>query len=252
MITKPKVFFSFIEEDLAEDRNQLFEAVERLGLDIIGMERFNESCTDPELVAMLAIGEADVFVIIVGEAYISIASKGMMSYLQTEFKHAVNADKPIFSYFKKTLEQVEGDYSQVNNLAIAYCQLKMAKGMKEDYRFRSIVPSMAFSVFRVEALCNLYGSQLFPHWEHFESMSLIGKIAMISEFLKIEVDFSREPWQTLNQMKKFRNALVHAKPQKASDTHDVPEAFPEEFLPFPPLRKSISSLFVDRECRKVL
>ncbi len=67
------------------------------------------------------------------------------------------------------------------------------KKEEDGHRSRWIVPSMAFSAFRVEALCNIYGSQLFPHWDHFESTSFIGKIARISEFLKIEVDFSRQP-----------------------------------------------------------
>lgn len=100
--------------------------------------------------------------------------------------------------------------------SIAINQLENAKSEKEGYRFRWIIPSMAFSVFRVEALCNIYGSQLFQHWKHFESMSLIGKVTMISEFLEIKVDFSEEPWQSLATMVKFRNTLVHAKPRKAS------------------------------------
>lgn len=100
---------------------------------------------------------------------------------------------------------------------------------------------MAFSVFRVEALCNIYGSHLFPHWDHFESTSFIGKIAMISDFLKVKVDFSIEPWQTLNKMKIFRNTLAHAKPQKATATHEVPEDYPEIFLPFPDEKRTIRS-----------
>jgi len=58
---------------------------------------------------------------------------------------------------------------------------------------------MAFSAFRMEAICNLYGNHLFPHWEHFESTSFIGKIVMISEFLKINIDFSKDPWQTIKK-----------------------------------------------------
>lgn len=125
--------------------------------------------------------------------------------------------------------------------SIALNQLKQAKAEEDGHRFRWIIPSMAFSVFRVEALCNIYGGQLFPHWTHFESTSFIGKIAMISEFLNIEVDFSAEPWQTLNNMKRFRNALAHAKPQKVSEVHEVPESCPERLVPFPQDKKTIMS-----------
>lgn len=125
--------------------------------------------------------------------------------------------------------------------SIAKNQLNQAKNEQDGHKFRWIVPSMAFSVFRVEALCNIYGSHLFPHWDHFESTSFIGKIAMISDFLKIKVDFSTQPWQTINKMKNFRNALAHAKPQRASETHEVAEDFPERLLPFPEEKKTILS-----------
>jgi hypothetical protein len=125
--------------------------------------------------------------------------------------------------------------------SIALNQLKQAKAEEDGHRFRWIIPSMAFSVFRVEALCNIYGGQLFPHWTHFESTSFIGKIAMISEFLNIEVDFSAEPWQTLSKMKCFRNALAHAKPQKVAEVHEVPENRSERLVPFPQEKKTIMS-----------
>ncbi|MGK7925873.1 MAG: hypothetical protein AB4290_11605 [Spirulina sp.] len=91
--------------------------------------------------------------------------------------------------------------------------------------------------FRVEALCNIYGSQLFEHWDYFESTSFLGKITMISEFLKIKVDFSSEPWQTLKKMQRFRIKLVHAKPQKISAVDEIPVDFPERFARIPTDKK---------------
>lgn len=125
--------------------------------------------------------------------------------------------------------------------SIAMNQLNQAKLEQDGHKFRWLIPSMAFSVFRIEALCNIYGRRLFPHWDHFESTSFIGKISMISEFVKLEVDFSREPWQTLNKMKSFRNALAHAKPYTSSEEHEVAEDFPERLLPFPKPKKTILS-----------
>lgn len=125
--------------------------------------------------------------------------------------------------------------------SIAMNQLAKAKEEKDGYRFRWLIPSMVFSVFRIEALCNLYGSQLFPNWHHFDSTSFLGKITLISEFLKMEVDFSKEPWQTLNKMKQFRNALAHAKPQKVSKISELPVATPDRMAPPPKSNKTITS-----------
>lgn len=125
--------------------------------------------------------------------------------------------------------------------SIAINQLNQARIEEDGDKFKYIIPSMAFSVFRVEALCNIYGGQLFPHWEHYESTSFIGKIAMISEFLKIEVDFSVEPWQTLTQMKIFRNSLAHARPQTATEMDEVSGNLPAGLVLFPKERKTIFS-----------
>jgi hypothetical protein len=125
--------------------------------------------------------------------------------------------------------------------SIAMNQLDKAREEGGGHRFRWLIPSMVFSVFRIEALCNLYGSQLFPHWGHFESTSFLGKVTMISEFLKIKVDFSAEPWQTLNRMKHFRNALAHAKPQKASRVTEIPENAPDQMAFYPKSNKTITS-----------
>lgn len=125
--------------------------------------------------------------------------------------------------------------------SIASNQLQQAKNEAPGHKFRWIVPSMAFTVFKVEALCNIYGSQLFPNWDHFESTSFIGKIVMISEFLKIKVDFSSQPWQDINEMKNFRNILAHAKPRKLSRTTEIKADAPDRSAPRPEPKNSILS-----------
>lgn len=125
--------------------------------------------------------------------------------------------------------------------AVAINQLERAKVEQDGYRFKAVLPSMAFSVFSLEALCNTYGEQLFKNWAHFESTSFIGKIAMISEFLGLQPDFATEPWQTINQMKTFRNSLAHAKPQLVFEIHSVAKSLPNRFLPYPKPKRSILS-----------
>lgn len=141
----------------------------------------------------------------------------------------------------KKVKVTRTNYDHYCLKSISMNQLNQAGLEMDGYRFRWVLPAMAFSVFRVEALCNIYGSQLFPHWTHFESTSFIGKITMISDFLNIEVDFSKEPWQTVNKMKTFRNNLVHAKPDVVSCISEIPSHLPEKIAQIPESKKSIAS-----------
>jgi hypothetical protein len=125
--------------------------------------------------------------------------------------------------------------------SIASNQLERAKAEDIGHKFRWIVPSMAFTVFKVEALCNIYGNQIFPHWQHFESTSFLGKIVMISEFLQIKVDFSAQPWQDINAMKNFRNILAHAKPKNVHRTTEIGLELPDKLAPLPEHKDSILS-----------
>ncbi|MDD8058325.1 hypothetical protein [Shewanella metallivivens] len=66
--------------------------------------------------------------------------------------------------------------------SIAANQLRMAEEEQAGHKFRWIIPSMIFSVFSVEAMANVYGSQLFKNqWKNFESTSIIGKIILVSK-----------------------------------------------------------------------
>lgn len=123
--------------------------------------------------------------------------------------------------------------------SIASNQLRMAEQEEPGYKFRWVIPSMIFSVFSVEALANVYGSQIFAsQWKNFESTSIIGKIILISKELGLDTDFSAQPWQTIQEMIKFRNWLAHAKPHKTSEIHEVPYNTPNEQLPrlFPEMK----------------
>jgi hypothetical protein len=123
--------------------------------------------------------------------------------------------------------------------SIASNQLRMAEEEQPGHKFRWIIPSMIFSVFSVEALANVYGSQIFTNqWKNFESTSIIGKIILVSKELGVDADFSAQPWQTIQEMITFRNWLAHAKPHKTSATHEVPHDTPNEQLPrlFPDMK----------------
>lgn len=142
---------------------------------------------------------------------------------------------------KIKVTRVENDIFFLSS--IASNQLTKGKEEEDGFRFRWIIPSMAFSTFRIEALCNVFGSQLFPNWELLESASFLGKVTLISKILKLDVDFSKEPWQTLNNMKDFRNTLVHAKPQISRITVDIPESFPDKAAGIPSSKKTVMAKY---------
>jgi hypothetical protein len=87
----------------------------------------------------------------------------------------------------------------------------MARQTHPAEQFKFVMGSMTFSAFALEALINISGEQLIPNWKHFESAKPIAKIILISTELGQDVDFSREPFQTISEIFKFRNTIVHSK-----------------------------------------
>lgn len=89
--------------------------------------------------------------------------------------------------------------------------LNIARQTHPTEQFKFVLGSMTFSAFALEALANISGEQLIPQWKHFESAKPIAKIILISTTLNQDVDFSREPFQTISEIFKFRNTIVHSK-----------------------------------------
>ncbi|MGT4673620.1 hypothetical protein ACO2CR_06435 [Aeromonas caviae] len=134
--------------------------------------------------------------------------------------------------------------------SIAINQLHQAKKEIDGHKFRWIIPSMIFSVFSLEAMCNVYGSQIFDgQWRNFESTSIIGKVILVSKQLGDEPDFSAQPWQTIQEMVKFRNWLAHAKPHITSRIDEVPlDTKNEDLAPlYPELKLSSYSEIANAE-----
>ena len=118
------------------------------------------------------------------------------------------------THYKVKIELFETNHNYLT--AIMLNQAKKAKEEDIGHKFRWIIPAMSFAVFNIESICNLYGSQLIKNWELLESASFLGKVSLVSEKLDLEVDWSKQPWQTIKTMKDFRNALVHLKPKKTA------------------------------------
>lgn len=87
----------------------------------------------------------------------------------------------------------------------------MARQTHPAEQFKFVMGSMTFSAFALEALINISGEQLIPNWKYFESAQAKAKIILISTELGQDVDFSREPFQTISEIFRFRNTIVHSK-----------------------------------------
>jgi len=74
--------------------------------------------------------------------------------------------------------------------------------------------SSVFSAFALEAYLNWLGGRLFPHWAYLERLKPTEKLALISDQLKLDIDSSRRPWQTVWRLFRFRNQMAHGKPEQ--------------------------------------
>ena len=112
--------------------------------------------------------------------------------------------------------------------------LDIARQTHPAEQFKFVMGSMTFSAFALEALVNISGEQLIPNWKYFESAQPIAKIILISTTLGQDVDFSREPFQTISEIFKFRNTIVHSKQSHKSKNltekeNNLYEDFYEQF-----------------------
>jgi len=74
--------------------------------------------------------------------------------------------------------------------------------------------AMVMSAFYLESFLNYLGRHLFDVWEQIEkSLSPEQKLALIAERTEFRVDRGVRPFQGFNEIFRFRNDVVHAKPE---------------------------------------
>jgi hypothetical protein len=91
--------------------------------------------------------------------------------------------------------------------------LTKAKAKDPGWHYFELM-AITFSALALEALANSFGEHLIHGWKDYESASPIAKLRIVCDFLKIEIDFEREPWFVVKWLIKFRNKVAHAKPQQ--------------------------------------
>jgi hypothetical protein len=135
--------------------------------------------------------------------------------------------------------------------------LDAGKNEEIGRKFRWLIPCMAFSAFRIEALCNLFGTQLpLPQKRNFKSMTYIDKVKHISTFLGMKFDINIEPWKTIEEMKDFRNLLVHAKPEEIFFDAEIPTEMENKMALYfgnrPKVDNSVSSKYSEETAERFI
>ena len=93
-----RAFLSSTFEDLAEHRRAVYDALERLGVDVSRMEAFGARPEEPRATCLGEIDRSDIFVGIYAHRYGSVAPGGVMSITAEEFLHARGAGKALFCF----------------------------------------------------------------------------------------------------------------------------------------------------------
>jgi hypothetical protein len=106
---------------------------------------------------------------------------------------------------------------------------EMTEGRHQSYL---CVASITFAALAVEAFLNVIGASLIKRWEDLEgTTSPAGKLAVIENSLGLNIDRSRIPFNAFRDLFRFRNTIVHAKP---------------DFLPMALVPEAESSLLIAR------
>jgi hypothetical protein len=117
--------------------------------------------------------------------------------------------------------------------SIAGMQLKYAEKELDGQKFRCLVPSMAFSIFSIEAVINHYGAQLHTKrlFKKFKGKTFYDQVEALLDKLSTPNDIKEEVLPSIRGMINFRNMLVHMKTQITSiDSNLPPQASTKQLM----------------------
>jgi hypothetical protein len=115
-----RVFVSSTFRDLAEHREVLRLAVESSGCEFRGMEHFAADNRPPLDVALAAMADCDIYVVIIGDLYGSNPPGSVRSYTELEYHRARELGLP-------TIALLLADDAQVNRLHVERDGAKRAR-----------------------------------------------------------------------------------------------------------------------------
>jgi len=78
--------------------------------------------------------------------------------------------------------------------------------------------SMLFSAITMEAYLNFLGNILLRCWKEIEyKLSPKAKLTLIEEILEVNLDFGNRPFQSFNELFKYRNWMVHGRTEEINE-----------------------------------
>ena len=86
--------------------------------------------------------------------------------------------------------------------------------------FYECMTAILMAAFKFEAYLNHLGAILFPYWDQMERLPHRRKLNIICSHLRIDRATGERPYQTLTDLFRFRNAVVHGR----SEYLDPPES----------------------------
>lgn len=105
--------------------------------------------------------------------------------------------------------------------------------------YYTVMSSLLLRAFTFEAYLNDLGQNHLKLWDEIESIKVLDKYSILCKELKLTVDFSKRPLQTLTDLFKFRNAIAHGRSRMLEETkivsskcephHHTPESFWEKY-----------------------
>lgn len=105
--------------------------------------------------------------------------------------------------------------------------------------YYTTMSALLLTAFTFEAYLNHLGEKTIKFWKEIESIKVTDKYLVLCKSLDVTPDFSRRPYQTIDALFKFRNAIAHGKSKilkkrKDVNSHDnphehAPKAHWEEF-----------------------
>lgn len=109
-------------------------------------------------------------------------------------------------------------YSCNIHIDAAKYYLELSKDENQSEQINS-ASSLVFAAFGIEAFLNHVGEQLFASWREYlkRYLSPEAKLHLIAEEIDLKVDFASPPFQTINTLFRFRNAMAHSVTEDLTD-----------------------------------
>ena len=109
--------------------------------------------------------------------------------------------------------------------------LKTAREVKRG-SYYTLMSSLLMTAFTFEAYMNHLGQLKLPFWENIDSIRVLDKYSVLCKQFAMTPNMGVRPYQTLNSLFRFRNAIAHGKSELLEKQAVVPiDAEPHEHSP---------------------